>query len=120
MRLLARNLRTFYFSLYQGEEEIIDEDGNSTGEFEQSYSEPILSQGNISASRGEASSEMFGLSLNYNKVLMINGIDSPISETTRLWIENQPTESHDYIVVQVAKSLNSTSFAIKKVDVNNG
>lgn len=126
MRSLLRNNRTFYYAKYDGKNEIIDDYGNVTGQFELVYSMPIKTNGNISASKGEMQNQQFGDSENYDKVIVLDNKDIPINEYSILWVDTLPvlnddgsTETpHDYIVRQVARSLNSVSIAISKVKVN--
>ena len=125
MRSLVRNKKEFYFAKYEGKNEIIDEYGNATGQYELIYSEPIRVQGNISAARGEIQSRQFGESESYDKVIVLDNTDIPIDEYSILWVDTPPSLNdtdegtpHDYIVKQVAKSLNSVSIAISKVNVN--
>lgn len=125
MRSLLRNNRTFYYAKYDGKTELIDDYGNITGQFEIVYSMPIKTDGNISASKGEMQNQQFGDSENYDKVIVLDNKDIPIDEYSILWVDTLPvlnddgsTETpHDYIVRQVARSLNSVSIAISKVNV---
>lgn len=126
MRCLLRNMRDFYFALYENKVDIEDEYGNKTGEYEIVYGKPIKSKANISAAQGEVQSRQFGDSESYDKVITLGDIDTPINEYSILWVDNLPTiESdgttktpHDYIVKKVAKSLNVVSVAISKVTVS--
>lgn len=123
MRSLKRNEQTFYYALYGEEVEEIDEEGNYTGETTIGYGNPVKADANISASRGEASNEQFGISLDYDKIVCSCDTTLHIDETTILWVDSMPildesgaTETkHDYVVKKVAKSLNSVQYAIKKV-----
>jgi hypothetical protein len=125
MRCLLRNMRTFYFARYDRKEELVDEYGNKTGEYEVIYDNPVKCKGNISAAQGEIQSRQFGDSESYDKVIVLNNVDIPIDEYSILWVDTLPylidnaTDTpHDYIVKKVARSLNSVSIAISKVDVN--
>lgn len=118
MGLGERNKRTFYYALYNGQTEVEDEWGNATATYDVSYTEPVEMRGNISPSKGKASTEMFGEDLNYNKTILIDDMECPIDEHSVLWIDNTPDKPFDYIVVGVAKSLNTIAYAIKKVDVS--
>lgn len=119
-------MRTFYYGTYEGKNELIDEYGNKTGEYEVVYGNPIKCRGNISASQGEMESRQFGDTESYDKVIVLNNVNVPIDEHSILWVDTLPdtddtTETpHDYIVKKVARSLNSVSIAISKVDVRNG
>lgn len=123
MRSLKRNEIIFYYALYGAEIEEVDEEGSFTGEMTISYENPVKADANISASRGEASTEQFGISLDYDKIVCTCDMELPIDETTILWVDIKPVldeygatkTKHDYIVKKVAKSLNSVQYAIKKV-----
>lgn len=123
MRSLKRNEIAFHYALYGAEVEEVDEEGNFTGEMTIGYENPVKADANISASRGEASTEQFGISLDYDKIVCSCDMALPIDETTILWVDIKPVldeygatkTKHDYIVKKVAKSLNSVQYAIKKV-----
>ena len=125
MRCMMRNKKPFYYALHKGQVEIIDEYGNATGQYTISYDEPKVLLGNISAAQGEMQSRQFGESERYDKVIVLDDIDTPIDEYTILWVDTLPhlnedgsTDTpHDYIVKKVARSLNSVSLAISKVSI---
>lgn len=133
MRCAVRNKTAFYYALYMGQTEIIDEYGNATGQYSVQYSNPIKMLGNVSAARGEIQSRQFGESETYDKVIVLDDPNTPIDEYSILWVDIRPelTEDghlaldekgevktpHDYIVKKVARSLNSVSIAINKVAV---
>lgn len=124
MRCVMRNKTSFYYALYTGQTEIIDEYGNVTGEYSVQYSNPIKILGNVSAAQGETQSRQFGESETYDKVIVLDDPNTPIDEYSILWVDTRPelvdgvtTTPHDYIVKKVARSLNSVSIAISKVAV---
>ena len=117
MRALDRNKQTIYYANLIGQADIIDEYGCFTGETSTEYSEPMPLKVNISPSRGEASIELFGTELNYSKTIVTDK-DYGLNEHTILWVDKDPSEPHNYILVSVAKSINSVSYAIREVDVN--
>ena len=124
MRCLLRNMREFYYARYECKNEIEDEYGNKTGEYEVVYGEPVKCRANISAARGEVQSRQFGESESYDKVIVLDDVNIPIDEYSILWVDSLPFDKtekvtpHDYIVKKVARSLNSVSIAISKVRVN--
>ena len=125
MRSLIRNNSVFYYAKYENTNEIIDEYGNATGQYEITYSNPIKVSGNISAAQGEMQSRQFGESESYDKVIVLDDRNIPMDEYSILWVDTLPelnedgtTETaHDYVVKQIARSLNSVSIAISKVNV---
>lgn len=125
MRTLNRNKTVFYYSLYEGKEPVVDDYGNVTGEYEVKYSRPKKFRANISAANGKADVEQFGANVDYDKVI-VGDIFPQIDEYTIMWIDTVPvidnegkTETpHDYIVKKIARSLNSVSIAVSKVEVS--
>ena len=125
MRCMTRNKTEFYYASYIGEIEIIDEYGNTTGEYEVTHESPTRCFGNVSAAQGELQIRQFGESESYDKVIVLGDRNARIDEHSILWVDTLPhlnedgtTDTpHDYIVKKVARSLNGVSIAISKVDV---
>ena len=147
MKCLKRNQKAFNYCLYSNKTPIVDEYGNETGEPIITYSSPVTMYANISPATGQSNTEQFGNLENYDKVIVTDDLNCPIDENSVLFIEKEPeftnvvtyeyvtTESngqtvttlepvqisvpvHDYIVRRVAKSLNSISIAIRRVEVS--
>ena len=123
MRCLKRNMTPFWYCLYESSEDQYDEYGNLLPEPLVTYAEPVRMLANISAASGQAQTEMFGGLDSYDRVIVTADMDCPIDEHTVLFIDKEPENSlsgapmYDYIVKRVAKSLNSISIAVRKVDV---
>ena len=138
MRTLSRNKTHFYYCLFSGYTEIVDEYGNATGERIPSYASPVMTYANISPATGQSNTEQFGNLENYDKVIVTDDVNCPIDENSVLFIDKEPAYSevetydttttphtktivsvpaYNYIVKRVAKSLNSISIAVRKVDV---
>ena len=133
MRCMVRNKQDFYYALYSGKTEIIDEYGNATGQYKIVYSDPVKTRGNVSAAQGEMQNRQFGDSETYDKVIVLGNKSVPIDEYTILWVDSSPSlnedgslatnedgtykSPHDYVVKKVARSLNNVSLAISKVMV---
>lgn len=118
MRSLERNKQKIYYALYDSKTELVDADGNSTGEYVTTYSTPVAFRCNVSAANGMSDLSPFGINDSYTKTITTNDMQCPITETSRLWIGIPTTQPYNYVVTKVAKSLNSITYAIKKVDVN--
>lgn len=124
MRCMERNKTPFYYCLYEGEKPVIDEAGDETGETQVVYSDPVFLKANISPATGNTSVEQFGNSLQYDKVIVLDDVTCPIDEHTVLFVDKTPAFDDegvplfDYIVKKVARSLNSVSIAIGKVEVS--
>ena len=125
MRTLNRNKIRIHYANYRDKIPIKDEYGNLTGEYDISYDNPIEIMANVSAARGEATTRQFGEDESYDRVIVLDDPKFPIAVTSILWIDTPPeiaedgsTDTpHDYIVKQVASSLNSVSIAVSKVNV---
>ena len=133
MRCLARNKCTFFYALHNGQIELIDEYGNASGQYKVIYTDPVEIKGNVSAAQGEMQTRQFGKSETYDKVIVLDNQLAPIDEYSVLWVDSLPELTikgqlatdengeiktpHDYIVKKVARSLNSVSIAISKVNV---
>lgn len=118
MRTLFRNLKTFYYANENGVSPLTDSEGYKTGEYEIAYTEPVAVKGNISASTGSVFENPFGLTEGYDKVIVVDNPNLPIQESSVVWVEASTDQPYDYVVRQLARSLNSISIAIKRVDVS--
>ena len=126
MRTLKKNKRDFYYALFVEQNEIPDDYGNPSGEFSFVYSNPVKSEANISAARGETATMQFGDAKNYDRVMVLSNTETKINELSRLWVERMPVieddgstnTPHDHNVMKVAASINVVAMAIKKVDVS--
>ena len=140
---LKRNMRPFSYCLYKEKHPISDEYGNETGEFVVIYNEAVSMTANISQATGQSNTEQFGNLDNYDKVIVTCDMNCPIEESSVLFIDKEPEYGdeiiigyeepqtvlgdpvpitykpplYDYIVKRVAKSINSISIAIRKVEV---
>ena len=137
MRSLKKNQQNLWYSTYADQitEYYRDSNGNIIydeidGEqiprikWEKAgYNNPVSFYANISAGKGTAQEEVFGVSLDYTKTISTSDMDLPISETSLIWFETEPTynadgevneASADYSVVGIAKSLNNVVYALKK------
>jgi hypothetical protein len=125
MRTLVRNKIRIYYANYRDKTPLKDEYGNLSGEYKVTYENPVAVMANVSAARGESTTRQFGEDVSYDRIIVLDNPDFPIAETSILWIDTLPEIAedgttktpHDYIVKQVAPSLNSVSIAVSKVNV---
>ena len=116
MRDLRRNKQKVYYAL-QNVSVDTDEWGNTTDVKE--YGTPTLIELSVSANKGVASAQAFGTDLNYDREMSTHDINCPIDEYTHLWLDGRSvTDTHNYQVVAVSKSLNCIRYAIRRVDVS--
>ena len=146
MKTMKRNQRPFYYCTIRKDSNgsavtrvIIDENGNETGQHIVLYNSPVRMKANVSPATGQSMAEQFGNLENYDKVIVTEDLKCPIDENSVLFIDKEPeftnvlthdttavtvTEetvsvpAFDYIVRGVAKSLNSVSIAVRKVNVS--
>ena len=125
MRTLARNKIRIFYANYRDKIPIEDEYGNLTGEYKILYDTPVEVKANVSAARGESTTRQFGDDVRYDRVIVLDDPATSITETSILWIDALPEIAedggtktpHDYIVKQIARSLNSVSIAVSGVSV---
>lgn len=119
MRSLLRNKIKVYYANYLGKVEATDDDGNYTGEYISSYTDPKMLKINTSAASGDISTQLFTPTLNYDRVLLTDDTSLDVDENTVFWIEADPyTEPFNYVVKKKAKSLNVLGIAVSEVKVN--
>ena len=117
MKTLRRNQTLIKYATFKERAEILDANNYRTGQFTNTYNEQVSLYAYVSAARGETSQDMVGVNANYTKTIIVDDVNCPIDEKTILWVDDLTSAAHDYIVVQKAKSLNSISYAIRKVEV---
>ncbi len=134
MRCMARNKLKFWYALYTKKTPITDDYDNFGGEYDVEHGNPIMGYANISAAKGETQTRQFGETESYDKVLVVDNAAPAFDEYSILWVDRMPElvedgslavdeegnvkTPHDYIVKKVARSLNSVSYAISKVNVS--
>lgn len=125
MRTLQRNKqKVYYTTLVENNEP--DEWGNTPVNPLKEYGEIHELWINVSAASGQEVTQAFGNLPEYTKVLCTTDKDLPFDEETRavtvFWVDREHDSNngkfdHNYQLYRVAKSLNNTLIAIKRVDV---
>lgn len=124
MKCLLRNKREFHYALFKEKIALKDEYDNDSGEVRVVYETPVAMRANVSAATGEAQTEQFGNSLQFDRVIISDDVNCPIDENSVLCIDTSPSYDedgnliYDYIVKRVARSLNTVSYAVSKVTVS--
>lgn len=117
MRGLNRNKRQIYYALYTGENPIMDEYGNETGESSPTYGDITPLSCNVSSASGEEAVQAFGSFTNYTRVICVADNRCPISEQTVVWFGVTTDEPYNYIVTRKADSKNGILYALQEVVV---
>ena len=117
MRTLKRNKRPVAFAFYDGVTELLDDDGNYTGEYQVHYTAPVKTMMNVSGGRGQADIALFGLTQSFGRTATTEDLTTPFNTETVMWIERNPdTEPFDYRVVAVSRTINQVVLALSEVE----
>lgn len=119
MRTVKRNKRPVAYAFYQGVTELLDDDGNLTGEYNVSYTEPVSTLMNVSGGRGQADIALFGLTQTFSRTATTEDLTTPFNTQTVFWIEtDSETEPFDYRVVAVSRTVNQVVLALAEVETD--
>lgn len=117
MRVLKRNKRPVAYAFYAGVQELTDEWGNYTGEYEVFYTDPVKTLMNVSGGRGQADIALFGLTETFARTATTEDLETKFTTETVFWIENDPdTEPFDYRVVAISRTINQVVLALAEVE----
>lgn len=119
MRNLMRNTQPVFYRLYEGQEEIQDEYGNSTGSYIPIYGPLKCAMLSVSPNVGTAETDQFGTITAYDRTMTTADTSLEIDEDDVLWVDGADTDGPwNYIVKKRALWKNSISFAIQEVTVS--
>ena len=117
MRTLKRNKRPVAFAFYEGVTELLDDNGNYTGEYTVSYTDPVKTLMNVSGGRGQADIALFGLTQTFARTATTEDLITPFNTETVFWVEKDPdTDPFDYRVVAVSRTINQVVLALAEVE----
>ena len=119
MRTLQRNKRTIYYALYNGVQEVVDSDGNYTGEQEVSYGEVQTAKMNVSGGRGQAEIELFGVDNPFTRTAVTDDLETPFNTDTIFWFEADPNiDPHNYRCTGISRTINQVVLALAEIGVS--
>lgn len=119
MRSLLRNQQPVFFRNLIGQEEILDEYGNSTGSWLPIYSDLKSAMLCVSPNKGNSEVEQFGSLEDYDRTATTADTSCEIDEDSVLWVDGVDTDGpYNYIVKRRAPWKNSVQYAIKQVEVS--
>ena len=117
MRSLNKNKRQIFYALYIGDEAIMDECGNETGERNPLYGEKTELRCNVSAASGNEAVLAFGSMTNYTRVICVADNACPLAENALVWFGVDDTAPNNYIILRKADSKNGILYALQEVQV---
>ena len=125
MRLkdLRINQVPFWYQIYDGQEDELDENGDKTGDKIPKYSKPVRAWARISPNTGDAENSPFGKEISYDKTISTVK-NLPIDEYTKLFIDIVPVlnadgttnTEPDYRCVCPKSDLHQNVWAVKRID----
>ena len=119
MRDLKRNQQPVFYRQYEGDEEIVDQYGNSTGNRIPIYGELKSAMMCVSPNKGTSETEQFGTVENYDRTITTVDTSLEIDEQTVLWVDGAETDGPwNYVVREIGRWKNSLQLAIAKVNVS--
>lgn len=119
MRTLQRNKREISYALYSGVQDVVDSEGNFTGEQEITYASPVTTRMNVSGGRGRAEIELFGVDNPFSRTVVADDLTTPFDTDTVWWFEANPlTDPHNYRCTGVARTINQVVIALAEVEVS--
>lgn len=123
MHTLSRNKQTIYYATLTNKTEIVDSNGNRTGQFQLIYSEPVPARMNIRWDDGAVQLEGFGLNVAARRRMVTDDLTCPIGIDSILWIGIEPGEDglipHNYVVASAPeKSLNHIVYIVEEVNAS--
>lgn len=109
-------MREIWYSYFRGEEEIVDNDGNFTGEFKKIYTNPFKTKVNYMITKDIQNPQSFG-QLEDADLSIITDKDIFDLDTV-VWTYRPDNvnvdESYEYKIFKIVKSINSYMVGLKK------
>jgi len=117
VRTIQRNKREIWYALYDGIIDLVDSDGNYTGEQGVSYKTPVQTRMNVSGGRGQAEIELFGVDNPFTRTAVTDDLTTEFTTDTVFWFGTDPTqEEHNYRCTGVARTINQVVLALAEID----
>ena len=123
MRSLKINQKPFYALNYKGVVDVVDSEGNLTGEKMIEYSKAFTINANLSGAKGSSQSEVFGTDIHYDKKFTLTSQEFKrlkLTENSVFFIDKkveyedgQPL--YNYRVKKIADVINDVAIAIERV-----
>lgn len=119
MRTVQRNKREISYALYSGVQDVVDSEGNYTGEQEVSYATPVTTRMNVSGGRGRAEIELFGVENPFTHTVVTDDLTTQFGTDTIWWFEANPaTDPHNFRCTGISRTPNQVVIALAEVEVS--
>lgn len=119
MRTVQRNRREVWYALYQGVTDVVDDDGNYTGEQEVSYATPVKAWMNVSGGRGQAMVEEFGIDNPFTHTAVTPDLKTAFNTDTIFWFYKTPSDgAHNFRCTGISRTPNQVVIALAEVEVS--
>lgn len=120
MRTTQRDKRTIWYALYESDTELMDSEGNYTGEHGDGYSAPVKARMNVSGGKGKAEIELFGTDTPFTRTAVTDDLTTPFDTETVFWFGIEPVGDgvvyeHNYRCTGVARTVNQVVLALAEV-----
>ena len=124
MRTTQRDKRTIWYALYEGVTEVVDDDGNYTGEQTVSYGTPTKSRMNVSGGRGQAEIEMFGVDNPFTHTAVTDDLTTEFTTDTVWWFGVEPGNTadavpHNFRCTGISRTINQVVIALQEISISH-
>ena len=124
MRTTQRDKREIWYALYNGVTDVVDDDGNYTGEQTVSYGTPTLTRMNVSGGRGQAEIELFGVDNPFTHTAVTDDLTTEFTTDTIWWFGVTPGNTaevvpYNFRCTGISRTINQVVIALQKISISN-
>ena len=124
MRTLQRNKREIWYALYNGVTDVVDDDGNYTGEQTVSYGTPTLARMNVSGGRGQAEIELFGVDNPFTHTAVTDDLTTEFTTDTIWWFDVMPGNTaeavpYNFRCTGISRTINQVVIALQEISISH-
>lgn len=124
MRTAQRNKREIWYALYNGVTDVVDDDGNYTGEQTVSYGTPTLARMNMSGGRGQAEIELFGVDNPFTHTAVTDDLTTEFTTDTIWWFGVTPGNTadavpHNFRCTGISRTINQVVIALQEISISH-
>ena len=124
MRTAQRNKREIWYALYNGVTDVVDDDGNYTGEQTVSYGTPTLARMNVSGGRGQAEIELFGVDNPFTHTAVTDDLTTGFTTDTIWWFGVTPGNTaeavpYNFRCTGISRTINQVVIALQEISISH-